>query len=159
MAASLERAFEFGIRVLWRKLGASEGEIDIAWKSLEQHSERQLGAFCALWLIETRSRFPLDDNQAGFRNKVIHKGRIPNHDDVEKYAAYVFSRIAMIVSQLNSGAAEAARQEIARENRAQAEAIPDGMESSSMASLQLSGFDSWESWVDHIGSKSGLPTP
>ena len=150
MAASLERAFEFFIRVVWRKHGLKPDEIDAGWKAMAKQSERQLGAFCALWLVETSSAFPVDSKQSGFRNDVVHKGKIPEQKNVVAFADYVFDRVRMIVHQLEDSALGEMKSEIAQENLLQAKAVPAGTNDASMAELGVFSFGSYGSWVDHV---------
>jgi len=80
-AASLERYYEFFIRVISFEL--QQDTIDTAWKRVSSQSERQLGGYIFSYLL-TYGEAPnlLDDKLINLRNKVIHKGYIPNKDEV-----------------------------------------------------------------------------
>lgn len=77
-AASLERFYEFSIRVFLSKTSGSDALFKECWKSVSNQSERQLGAFIFLWASNfNASPALLSSNQVSFRNSVIHKGKIP----------------------------------------------------------------------------------
>jgi hypothetical protein len=85
--SAMERYFEFFVKVTFRisKLGFQD--IDIAWNSISNQSERQLGAYIALYNYLFREQ-PLLLNQnkeVPFRNKVIHKGYIPSRQEALEY--------------------------------------------------------------------------
>src|SRR5690348_16078313 len=52
LAAALERAYEFYIRVICRHRSIDDKQMVLAWKEVGSQSERQLGAFAFLYLIE-----------------------------------------------------------------------------------------------------------
>jgi hypothetical protein len=75
--SSLERFYEFAIRVILHKRGVTAEIIDAVWKQVSNQSERQLGAFIVLYLSEFQSSPPvLKTKDVKFRNEVIHKGKI-----------------------------------------------------------------------------------
>ena len=66
-----------------------------AWRNLSKQSERQLGAFVALYTLENkRSPNLLTESWRKFRNDVIHQGRIPLPNEAEEYGCVVFDLIA-----------------------------------------------------------------
>ncbi|TQP95438.1 hypothetical protein FLL78_18950 [Vibrio cholerae] len=80
-SAALERFYEhFTKTVLFRKEGADY--LDKCWKLVSNQSERQLGAFIFLYLSEV-GELPtiLKSEDSGFRNSVIHKGKIPTKQE------------------------------------------------------------------------------
>jgi len=80
-AASLERFYEFSIRVFLSKASGSDDLFRACWKSVSSQSERQLGAFLFLWAsVFNAPPALLSTNQVSFRNDVIHKGKIPTKD-------------------------------------------------------------------------------
>ena len=96
-AASLERFYEFAIRVICRAKSISQQDLDNCWKSVSKQSERQLGAFTMLWFVEMGH--PLDllsDNMAKLRNKVIHQGKIPTDEECIKFGQAVIDVISPI---------------------------------------------------------------
>jgi len=79
--SSLERFYEFSIRVFSKKSSGSGELFKKCWKKVDNQTERQLGAFIFLWATNF-NEVPnlLLDDQVKFRNAVIHKGKIPSKD-------------------------------------------------------------------------------
>jgi hypothetical protein len=100
-AASLERFYEFAIRIFLRKSEIEQGLIEESWKKINGSSERQLGAFCFLWLSHFQA-VPslLSDKCVSFRNKVIHQGKIPTRSEATSFGAQVLSTIQPKILQL-----------------------------------------------------------
>lgn len=99
IAAALERFYEFGIEVFSIRAGIDAEALTTAWNFVARQSERQLGAFAYLYLVNMRRPF-LDRKDLGeyeqkvsFRNDVIHKGQFPNPDKTRDYARFVFELI------------------------------------------------------------------
>jgi hypothetical protein len=93
-AASLERFYEFSIRVFLKKASVSNVLFDECWKSVSNQSERQLGAFIFLWVVNLNSKPPLlPSKQVEFRNNVIHKGRIPTKEEAVLFGEAVLNLI------------------------------------------------------------------
>jgi hypothetical protein len=84
--SSLERFYEFAIRVFLNKISKSDDLFQNCWKKISSQSERQYGAFIFLW-ASFFNGVPelLSGTQIEFRNDVIHKGRIPSRDEAFKY--------------------------------------------------------------------------
>lgn len=92
--SALERYFEFFIKVIWTVNGCSEEQITKAWKKMSNQSERQLGAYIALFTNKFSEELPLlDDKTTSFRNSVIHKGALPTRDEAISYANKVLTLI------------------------------------------------------------------
>jgi len=88
--ASLERYYEFLIRVFLRRNKISQEEIEKAWKNIARQSERQLGAFVSMYLSHMQTSPPLLHNKfVELRNKVTHKGEIPNKEVAMTYLSAV----------------------------------------------------------------------
>jgi len=84
--SSLERFYEFSIRVFMEKSGSSDTLYRTCWKNISSQSERQLGAFIFLWAFCLgESPQLLSNPQISFRNDVIHKGKIPTKNEAIKY--------------------------------------------------------------------------
>ncbi|MVX65580.1 hypothetical protein GKZ28_18015 [Clostridium chromiireducens] len=100
-AASLERFYEFCIKVFLLKRKISMNKFIDTWKLVSNQSERQLGAFYFLYL-DILDKIPksIDKKQIEFRNKVIHKGYIPKYDEVIKYADCVLKYMYDILKEL-----------------------------------------------------------
>lgn len=81
-AASLERFYEFAVRVFLASASGSDELFKSAWKSVSSQSERQLGGFVLLWAASFKA-LPalLNTTRVSFRNDVIHKGKIPTKEE------------------------------------------------------------------------------
>lgn len=93
-AVSLERFYEYCIRVMLISKSVSDDSINKTWKLVSSQSERQVGAFYFQYLSvfnKVPERFPT--NQTTFRNEVIHKGYIPSKNEVLQYAKEVYQYI------------------------------------------------------------------
>lgn len=99
--SSLERFYEFSLKVLCKKRGIKADLFSAAWKQVSNQSERQLGAFLFLWASEF-GEVPqlLSSNGAGFRNSVIHKGKIPTKEEALEYGSTVLAIIRPKIVQL-----------------------------------------------------------
>ena len=117
-AGSLERFFEFYTRAATLERAAGKGEdfaaaaarLDTAWKLLSAQSERQLGAFALAYLWREGEAPDFLTPQAlgsDFRNRVIHRGYLPQRSEVDAYAARVFALIDRLLTQLGEAAAHA----------------------------------------------------
>ena len=86
---SLERFYEFFLKITARDKYSKEA-YDIAWKSIKNQSERQLGAYIFAYLHQTgEPPQMLSDNDFHFRNKVVHKGYIPDIKETLQYGEAV----------------------------------------------------------------------
>ena len=94
-AAAVERLHEFSIRVICKRRGVSIDMFDKGWKDIASQSERQLGAFSMLYLSQAKCPPSLIDSK--FRNKVIHKGYLPNAIETFKYAKEVHDNMLQIL--------------------------------------------------------------
>lgn len=91
-AASLERFYEFSIRVFLSNASGSDALFQTCWKTVSNRSERQLGAFVFLWASNfSASPALLDTKQVSFRNGVIHKGKIPTREEALSFGNTVLS--------------------------------------------------------------------
>jgi uncharacterized protein (DUF2267 family) len=102
IAASLERAYEFFIRVACRVLGIDDAVFADTWKHVAAQSERQLGAFLFLHAALTKSPFDIKSKLQEFRNKVIHKGHLVRSAEVEHYGQAVFDLIRHLMDVLST---------------------------------------------------------
>ncbi len=95
-AASLERYYEFVLRVIAREKEIVS-QLKEMWSSynFKNSSERQYGAFVSTWLFllgknyTDLSKTKITD-MAVLRNNVVHKGIIPKAEDCIKYGQYVY---------------------------------------------------------------------
>ena len=117
-AAALERFFEFYVRAHALEAAAARGgdfaaareTLDRTWRHVASQSERQLGMLTLAYLLrEGREPDFLDGKSLGsdFRNRVIHRGYLPGHAEVEAYAARVFALIDRLLTELGDAAAHA----------------------------------------------------
>ncbi|MEO6563833.1 MAG: hypothetical protein ABIN99_12445 [Nitrosospira sp.] len=102
--SSLERFYEFALRVFFENSLGSELLFESCWKTVVSQSERQLGAFIFLWALKfNEAPGLLSDSQTKFRNDVIHKGKIPTREEAIKYGNSVLDvlrpKILMIRKQ------------------------------------------------------------
>lgn len=87
--SSLERFYEFCVKVFMIN-SISVETFESCWKKIANQSERQLGAYIFLWAFHFKE-YPnlLSTSQTEFRNKVIHKGKIPTNEEALKYGNVV----------------------------------------------------------------------
>jgi hypothetical protein len=103
IATSLERLYEFFIRVVCTKHAIPFESVDKNWKHVGNQSERQLGAFCFLYLLETGKPAVLPkDDWVQFRNKVVHKGYLPTKEETLKYAEIIHDYMITLVILMNT---------------------------------------------------------
>jgi len=94
-ASAMERYFEFFVKVVLRSVGAEFSEIDRMWRNLSAQSERQLGAYIALYFDHFGAE-PLllePNKEVPFRNSVIHKGYVPSEHEAVAFANSVMQVI------------------------------------------------------------------
>jgi hypothetical protein len=101
--STLERFYEFYIQVICEKSIISEDAFAATWKRVAAQSERQLGAFAFLYLIEngTPPRV-LPDTMIGFRNDVTHKGKLPKKQEAVEYGQEILDLIAPVLNELKA---------------------------------------------------------
>ncbi|WP_218972697.1 hypothetical protein [Aeromonas allosaccharophila] len=105
--SSMERFYEFCIKVLCEKRKL-EGSVFLStWKEVSNQSERQLGAFLFLWAVEF-GEIPvlLPKKDIAFRNSVIHKGRIPTKNEALEYGNTILNIIRPKIEQLKRSCSE-----------------------------------------------------
>lgn len=91
-AAAIERFHEFSIQVFLRHNHILN--IEDTWKHLKNMTERQLGAYLALYVVMLKKPpESLDTKDIEFRNKVIHKGVFPSYKEVKEYSNRMFEYI------------------------------------------------------------------
>lgn len=102
-ATSLERFFEFWIRTIRWNRHAGDEPFQETWKLMSKRSELQLGAFAIQYLFDTgKSPGFLNPNrlQTGFRNAVVHSGKIPTRAETVEYADLVHGLIRRLLIEL-----------------------------------------------------------
>ncbi|AZT24124.1 hypothetical protein HAY23_004600 [Salmonella enterica] len=98
--AALERTYEFAICVLMKARGVDDQQYSSMFNEMSRMSERQVGAFMALHLLETGMPYKIDNALTKFRNSVIHKGAIPEPDKAHDFCSKVFAKIIGITEIL-----------------------------------------------------------
>lgn len=106
--SALERFYEFFIRTICLSKGIDQVSIDNSWRLMSSQSERQLGAFIFLHVLEMG--IPptlLNAKKIQFRNEVIHKGKIPTKEEAIEYGQEVLNLIRPLMIMLVNKHAEA----------------------------------------------------
>lgn len=102
-AASYERFMELFTRIVMKANGVAGDELDNGWKIMSRQSERQLGAFIILFVLEFGSKPPLLANaQVELRNNVVHKGYFPTKAECMRYGTAVMNSIRKTIGILDS---------------------------------------------------------
>jgi hypothetical protein len=95
--ASLERVYEFYVMSAFFEKGLHVASKQM-WKSVSNMSERQLGAFIMVFTLENGVPPSLLSNKdVQFRNEVIHKGKIPTHEESLMYGQGVLDVVRPII--------------------------------------------------------------
>ncbi|MGR2942930.1 hypothetical protein ABMX92_18365 [Vibrio vulnificus] len=99
--SALERFYEFFIKVVCSSKQIEWSEIQNTWKDVSNQSERQLGAFIFLHLLETGNKpILLSNSKIKFRNEVVHKGKIPSREEAIEYGQAVLDVIRPLLLKL-----------------------------------------------------------
>lgn len=102
-ASSLERFYEFSIRIFLEHSTKSDKLFRSTWKTVSSQSERQLGAFLFLWATHFKETPELPpQNMITFRNEVIHKGKIPTKEEAIAYGNSVLAVLKPKINALRS---------------------------------------------------------
>lgn len=89
-AASLERFYEYSMRVFMAAQAVRGEQWNEAWKPVANSSERQLGAYVFLHMASLHKPPPLlTGKQTAFRNGVVHKGKFPTADEAVRFGETV----------------------------------------------------------------------
>ena len=100
-AASYERFMELFIRIVMKSNDTPDDELAKGWNRISRQSERQLGAFIILFVLEFGTQPPLLANaDIELRNKVIHQGYFPTKDECLKYGRAVLYAIRQTMKVL-----------------------------------------------------------
>lgn len=115
-ASALERYYEFTLRVISRHKKITLEMFMETWGFMPNQSERQYGAFIAVWMMETGkpytalSKTKVND-WTNLRNGVVHQGKIPTPQECLKYGQYVVDIVAPIEKVLLTDYAAAHKDE------------------------------------------------
>ena len=100
-SSSVERFYEFSLRVLAKHHKVDAGVFSQAWNIVNRQSERQLGAFVFLYTASFgEPPVTINTKMVELRNNVIHKGALPNNDDVLKFGASAYDVIQNGIKKL-----------------------------------------------------------
>jgi hypothetical protein len=104
LSASLERFNEFFVKILMLSKGYTIDQFDNVFKNIANQTERQIGAFIFMYAAFFNDSAPLllKSKSVEFRNKVVHKGYLPNEEEIMKYAEDIFNVIRSNYLKLNS---------------------------------------------------------
>jgi len=132
-SASLERFYEFYIKVICLSRNIGEDIIEEAWKEVSQQSERQLGAFICLYLIE-KGHPPtiLGNKWRKFRNNVIHKGLIPEKKKAVEYGQEELDLILPVLNDLQNNHEEEIQKMVSQHLRRIHSRAPEGIEAGTL---------------------------
>lgn len=101
-SSSLERFYEFFMRVTCEVEGVDTEEFNKTWKIISSSSERQLGAYSFRYLAYF-GKVPavMSGKWKELRNNVIHKGYIPSKDEATIYGEKVLNEIMSVLLELS----------------------------------------------------------
>lgn len=101
--SSLERFYEFCIKVFCENNSMNDDTYNKVWKQVSNQSEQQLGAFLFLWTNKF-DEVPelLTNKDTKFRNEVIHKGKIPTKEEALIFGNTILKIIRPKIKQLQS---------------------------------------------------------
>jgi len=89
-STSLERFYEFIIKLILLSDNIDEELIAKYWKNISKQSERQFGAYLSLFINKFNLLPPFPDNKwIQFRNDVLHNGKIPSEKDTIEYGQLI----------------------------------------------------------------------
>ncbi len=106
-STALERVYEFGLKVMLTHQNVKNTNYEIMFKEMARQSERQLGAFLAMYITEFKVPYKFNQEIPRFRNSIIHKGLIPCPEEAIDFCSIVYGEIFSIVNQLKSNFPEA----------------------------------------------------
>jgi|ERR1700722_11323766 len=108
--SSLERFYEFFVRVVCRAYKIPAPELEAAWKHVKSTSERQLGMFLATHILHfKKAPMLMPGKRVEFRNDVIHKGHIPLKEEAVNYINTVLELINPILIEIKKTMADSAQ--------------------------------------------------
>jgi hypothetical protein len=100
-ASALELFYLFYAKVICLKQGIALTEINTAQNEVSRQSERQLGVFIYVYLLEHKKSPSLLPNKLReFRNDVIHRGRFPQREEAITFGQAIANLILPIVKEM-----------------------------------------------------------
>lgn len=98
---SLERFTEFYTFVVLLKRGLTIDAVKAGWKNLSKQSERQLGAFLAIYMAEHQKHCDyLSRELIELRNNVVHKGYFPTRAEAFNFGKSIYEYILERIIEL-----------------------------------------------------------
>lgn len=92
--SSLERFYEFSIKLMLQINKVPKETINSTFKNVLKQSERELGAYAALYLFFRKKPAKLlSETARGYRNRVVHMGITPTYNDAVDYGQKVHNII------------------------------------------------------------------
>lgn len=89
-ASSLERFYEFIIKLILISDKNDEEVIDVVWKDIGKQSERQLGAYLSIYTHKFKKVPSIPSTKwVKFRNEVTHNGMIPSESKTLEYGQLI----------------------------------------------------------------------
>jgi hypothetical protein len=97
--------------------GNTFGDIEAMWKQLARQSERQLGAYIAIYMRECGAVPPsMGSKSVELRNDVIHRGKIPDRSEAVAYGEAVLGvvrpALAVAKTKLSKGVEQITTQHV-----------------------------------------------
>jgi hypothetical protein len=107
IATSLERFYEFCIRIVAHRQRVQAEAFKEAWKHVKR-AERQFGAFVLCYLLDTKRPFDAKSIEAckGLRNRTTHEGYIPTREEAMTFGNTALVEMHRILNDLFPGAKE-----------------------------------------------------
>jgi len=137
-SASLERFYEFYVKVICLSRGIDDSQIQNAWNGISRQSERQLGAFIYVFLVETgQTPQILSNREREFRNKVIHKGRIPEMNEAIEYGQKVLDLILQVLNDLKQSHEEEVHKMVSQHVERIVAKAPKGTQISTLSHITI----------------------
>ncbi len=100
-AASYERALQFYIDVVARARATSPATFDATWKLVSSQSERQIGMYAGVYLLENNAVPPLlAQKHVAFRNRVIHQGYLPSEAEAVLFGQAVVDLLQPLLNAM-----------------------------------------------------------
>lgn len=114
-SAALERFYEFFIRLSARSRKISTDLFDEMFRAMAAQSERQFGAFLMLYLMDFNEPYKENSKIRTFRNRIIHKGEIPENDKAIEFCSWVYDEIKKVYQKISDKSDSFCLQEITME--------------------------------------------
>lgn len=124
LSAAYERFFEFAIKVFCKKQSIEKGALDETFKQVAKQSERQIGGFLFLHLMQFGTHYKINTKISELRNKIIHQGYIPTPEEVIKFGELIYQEIYSITQLFKSNLSNEMQQVVSDDLRAKSEQLP-----------------------------------